>query len=48
MPEAVRNTVDRLDKPSAYYLGKVLTEISIILETLLINSAVEQEAQIWS
>ena len=23
MPAAMRNTVDRLDKPSAYYLGKV-------------------------
>lgn len=28
MPTAIRNTVDRLDRPSAYYLGKVRPPIT--------------------
>ena len=32
MPAALRNTVDRLDKPSAYYLGKVCRLLSSYIE----------------
>jgi hypothetical protein len=31
MPAAVRNTVDRLDKPSAYYQGRVGDSIIVVL-----------------
>ena len=49
MPIATRNTVDRLDKPSAYYLGKV--EISYcphLNASNLLMPLIEQETQIWS
>jgi hypothetical protein len=49
MPEAIRNTVDRLDKPSAYYLGKVCVEtLTRLGDLLIINGVAEQEAQVWS
>jgi hypothetical protein len=31
MPAAVRNTVDRLDKPSAYYTSRVSDSILVVL-----------------
>ena len=31
MPAAVRNTVDRLDKPSAYYQSRVSDSIIVVL-----------------
>jgi hypothetical protein len=35
MPAAVRNTVDRLDKPSAYYQSRVGDSVVAVLQLLL-------------
>lgn len=54
MPAATRNTVDRLDKPSAYYLGRVSHYLPVFqFLSATVNSAdqerskAEQEAKIW-
>jgi len=51
MPGAIRNTVDRLDKPSAYYQAKVIIPSSfgsstIALHGLTKSATLEQEAQV--
>ena len=40
MPAAVHNTVDRLDKPSAYYQGRVSRYSPVIKSTMRPNTVV--------